>query len=82
MKRVTVHRSQKTAVGVDKVVVPHDGGTFLGRQNKICQVTIDAQVELVRGSVGAFQLLRKQLTNDNSGYYNSFSSAYRIANVA
>lgn len=60
MKRVAVHRSKETAVGFDKVIVPHDGGAFLGRDNKICQLTVDAQVEFVRGSVRAFQLLRGQ----------------------
>ena len=58
VKRVAIYRSQKTAVWVNKVVVPHDSSAFLGRKNKICQVTVDAQVKFVRGGVGAFQFLR------------------------
>jgi len=44
----TVHGPKQTAVGVNKVVIPHDGGAFLWWQNKIGQRAIHTQIDLIR----------------------------------
>ena len=45
---VTIYGAQKTAFGINEVVIPHDSGAFLWRQNKTGGSTIDAQIDLFR----------------------------------
>lgn len=44
MQRVSVKLSKKTAVRVDEVVIPHDSGTFLGRNNQVGCMTVYTQI--------------------------------------
>ena len=44
----TVHGPKQTALGVNKVVVPHDEGAFLWWQNKIGRTAIHTQIDLIR----------------------------------
>ena len=44
----TVHGPKQTALGVNKVVIPHDGGAFLWWQNKIGRTAIHTQIDLIR----------------------------------
>ena len=44
MQRISVKFSKKTAVRVDEVVVPHDSGAFLGRNNQVGCMTVYTQI--------------------------------------
>ena len=54
MRRVPVHITKKTAVRINKVVVPHNCGAFLGWYDQVGRVTVDAKVELVCVHFGIF----------------------------
>ena len=47
MNRIDIQVPKKFTVRVNKIVVPHDGSTFLGRDNKISHLTTDTQIEFV-----------------------------------